>query len=869
MGSNQLIEGLGGLRLNGRLPPSDEDDVFKRFHQQHPNADTTKARVLLDLGCLIREYYPDYDEPDVDELKLLAEDYQIRSLARIESTSFRADGPRQSPPAGSRSDDCANHEAAAPVENWASVQSFVQPFVGEDHNALLKTMDEYVLVKDVYNFSMSVVQSSGCGKSRLVDKAAKERFAFSLNLRETLSGHLGTYPPSDEEVRDYLLPKGVDTSDDLVRRYLAFLIAMFDVAERIARPWGLSTHSEIASKWHNYLTKGRSMQDTGENRRNFYKDVIKEAKEFPLPGLGEPVAPGAASATWTQVVEERLVTSYGRLVKVLHPDPKCPPSGCAFFIYIDEAHTLTDHPPRRNNGRDRSAYHSLGTALTYLKTIPVFALFLSTNSKLKSLAPTMASHPSARVFGAQTILFPPYTELPFDIFTGASKGSKGLCDRLDAKDSSITLKEMCSTEMLARFGRPLWFSLYDNRRTKSENIFDFAMRKLDPKRATVALATGTHCEHSDKDGHAMIAALDIRIQLSYDLTREVARSMVSTLVESYMRVVYAVPKHRDCMYSGYPSEPVLAEAASRLLNQKRHDGLNNNLPPIAFEGPEILSNALGGNLLARGERGEVIGRLLMTIAHDTIIMHRNPSYGHTPDFHSAIRVLDFLKCLFADRFHNIILNALPVAGRSGARTLKAAYKDAYINFSHFVQIDRENDHHIDIQYVCKLMLRGAAVNCAGTQRAVDLIIPVFFGDPVKDAICCDRTSVLQVQIKNRESIKNGHIDPKISNPPPGTPIISLFLELGSDMPSNEQNVSVQSGQRKPHNQSREDDHYFILAKGCTAKTYSVIPPEYNARYASLLQATTLAAEIPREGNAALARRQKALFKPTWKESWDW
>jgi hypothetical protein len=170
-----------------------------------------------------------------------------------------------------------------------------------------------------------------------------------------------------------------------------------------------------------------------------------------------------------ETAEEQLIASYSRLATVLYPSAAGPPlrsrgGGCAFFIYIDEAHTLTHDPPKENKDRDRSAYHSLGTALTYMKAVPVFTLFLSTNSKLRALAPTTASHPSARVFGAESILFPPYTELPYDIFT------KKLCARLNEDGSAVTLTEMCSAETLVRFGRPLsvlapYFCNFRSRRT--------------------------------------------------------------------------------------------------------------------------------------------------------------------------------------------------------------------------------------------------------------------------------------------------------------------------------------------------------------------------------------------------------------------
>jgi len=317
---------------------------------------------------------------------------------------------------------------------------------------LLRTIDKYMSTDRVYNLSMSIVQSSGCGKSRLVDKAAEERFAFPLNLRESLTQSVKTYPPADEEVREYLVPEKDTASDrDLTRRYVSFLTAMFSAAESVVSGWKLQEHSRIAKKWHSFLNEGQDFQSTGQNRRDFYRRVIESAKKLPNP-IFEVEVPSSGDVE----ASELLGDSYSRLAAALYPGHPGPPKEsskkrCAFFIYIDEAHTLTGDPPKWNNSRSRSAYHCLGSALTYMKTLPVFTLFLSTNSKLKSLAPTTASHPSARVFGDESILFPPYTELPFDIFT------EKLCERLEKKDSSssMALKKLCSTEVLVRFGRPL------------------------------------------------------------------------------------------------------------------------------------------------------------------------------------------------------------------------------------------------------------------------------------------------------------------------------------------------------------------------------------------------------------------------------
>ena len=305
-----------------------------------------------------------------------------------------------------------------------------------------------------------------------------------------------------------------------------------------------------------------------------------------------------------------------------------------------------------------------------------------------------------------------------------------------------------------------WSSQYEFGE-RSENIIDFASRKLAP--------------HQGRD--ADYAALDVRIRLSFDATNITSREVVSSLVASHMRLVYIVPEHREFMHSGYSSEPILAEAAASLLN----DGHGGTIfPSIASKGPDILAAAYGSDLLAPGERGETVGRLLMTIAHDSVIMKGNPNLS-TPEaiFHRPIRVIDFLQHLFHSTYHEVILDAGPVKARRDSKTLREAYKNAYLSFSHFA---RAGDvEAAKLGKINKLLLRGLALQCKSTQKSIDMAIPVFFGDAENGHISEENTSVLQVQIRNRKQRENERVNPDIVLvPKDGMPVLSLFLELGSE-----------------------------------------------------------------------------------------
>jgi hypothetical protein len=78
-------------------------------------------------------------------------------------------------------------------------QAFETEYAAPFPDILLTTMDLYTPRKGVtyYNRSLSIVQSSGMGKSRLVDHSARSRFTFPFNLHEPLpAGSQGMRPPA-------------------------------------------------------------------------------------------------------------------------------------------------------------------------------------------------------------------------------------------------------------------------------------------------------------------------------------------------------------------------------------------------------------------------------------------------------------------------------------------------------------------------------------------------------------------------------------------------------------------------------------------------------------------------------------------------
>lgn len=59
---------------------------------------------------------------------------------------------------------------------------------------------------------------------------------------------------------------------------------------------------------------------------------------------------------------------------------------------------------------------------------------------------------------------------------------------------------------------------------------------------------------------AKLAVLDVTLSLDYNYRHPDIYNNFSDMVARHMRTAYSIPGHRNSLSSGYPSEPVLAEA---------------------------------------------------------------------------------------------------------------------------------------------------------------------------------------------------------------------------------------------------------------------------------------------------------------------
>ncbi|KAG6829942.1 hypothetical protein H0H92_002846 [Tricholoma furcatifolium] len=770
------------------------------------------------------------------------------------------------------------------------------PYVGEAHVLLRDTIDE-IRMKEAsswhskftrYGNFFSIIQGSGTGKSRVVDKLSESVFTIPFVLRNEkdesgfhMSGIQG-YPVMDEY-------KGHGS-----RRWFP-LLDRFSVARNSASIVQRKYYLQYAQEWLE-KEKSNSLEDTilrwrqyvADDRIKFHTDASKsqlDSSEFELDSQNLLVMRNIQSkSTYTK-----------NIVKLLEARSKTNDSQKPYILfYFDEAHNLSMEKTSEADGSmSRTAYQCLCKAFSYFTDAPVFALFISTYSRLSEFSHvkedrSWSSRPSPQLGDPGEALHPPYVELPFDI--GPPSLSKIL-----VKEGAHTISEICAPTFMARFGRPLFWALSDHMDNENE-LVNLAVEKL-----------GVHYEGNLSPPYPIhepdfLPLLAIRVDLTFDSSREEAIYVESLLVASSMRTVYSVPDHRQYLWGGYPSEPILAEAASRKLYQLFSAAAQPPGESISASKLEMLINTyksqfpslllewfLSG-LLSKEESGAMVARLLLTLAHDLalfdmtkdLISDNRRLYDVT--FSQKIPVVKFLSALISPQYINDILDSTP--RNMNGSSLREAFKDAFVHFTHFV---RGHDAWIVTDQACMIfMARGAAIQGHATLPDLDLIIPVCMKDERLNRYIM---SAIFIQLKNVLKQQSVHIDVEDGGKgkfhffSPGDtdainqrPYITITMDLGisgsqyrtgypwtapssnlKEPATKRRTTHMQFSPSKVSQRKTTHPRYAINIFGCSPSTYNVVADKMD--YQTLLAPTSLLSEHPRQGKDFLdaVRNRKPFF----------
>ncbi|EJD42134.1 hypothetical protein AURDEDRAFT_186134 [Auricularia subglabra TFB-10046 SS5] len=655
------------------------------------------------------------------------------------------------------------------------------PLLGQTDIKLVKTLQASVAAGPAasrdYSNTVTKLQSSGTGKTRSTHETGKYVFSFPVCLLEGIGG--AAFPRPDISIRDLMIKPAGTLAEDMMYRmrysHIIRLLVVFAVQILDAQTWPVDeewprAYLTITNVWNFYL---RDHRDTLYNLVALRVEDLEQSfrKTSPQDSINHPwlnvdsaktkhalrvlhdvlrgtTTMGARTFEGDELLPEthqyRLSESemkdvqvtvdglIGRWETFTKTDMSAfwPTTEVGLFvlIYFDEAHVLLPKggPVTRPA---RTQYDHLLSVLNDLLQ-HIFAVFLSTSSQLRNFAPPQALAPSERHAKSEYVQ-PPITECPFDCF---------------ARNISLTtlkLEELSAIEFMARFGRPLFRTMLN---ANADEVDEEARAKL-VMRLVVAKLTGLDlrdvANYRRYSEIARLAVLDVRMCLDYETRKFLSVEMEADLVAFHLRLAYSVPGDRRYMYSGYSSEPLIAEAAACVMRAWMWHWSDASL---VWNPLDELAARMKESLLDRGERGEVVGRYILIHAYDLAMMllHNGTVGGWS--FSAGCPLNTFIKGLFCQPTADEVLDCYPDnIAASASESFSTAFKFAYVRFTHFARlIDTSGLTTVGL---AAAFIRGMAFIAKAGQILVDLIIPVLID--CRKPVSPENMTAILVQIKRR------------------------------------------------------------------------------------------------------------------------
>ncbi|QRV85662.1 hypothetical protein RhiJN_13680 [Ceratobasidium sp. AG-Ba] len=750
-------------------------------------------------------------------------------------------------------------------EEEATIKAWNIPYIGEAARVLRSNLDQMNSERraDDYANYVPIVQSSGTGKSRAVDELAQQVFTipFRLFVRQGDTG----YPAADEGISKRLMDG--DTVEEVRQRQGIFFERLFGaVYDELEKMPNYGSQEALAQAFRNRLET-----DERRARSQLYKNVCDETVKMCQHHDSNPITTSVPMERQSsnQTPEYSIALA---LINLIRRKSGVPPSdvyeerkaddGCKrkvwLCVYFDESHPLTEHVLEPLSSQSRTAYQILCWVINRLRKLDVFFVFLSTQSLMSVYSPPQSLFCSARVINDTTPgVQAPICEMSFDCWSGG--------DHL-MEPYQKTLQEVCEPAFMVRFGRPLFWTRYEGGDDYvKRNILSFARRKL----------AGNLDDDLPKD--AELAVLMFRIGLSFDKTRKCAPEREGHLVKAHMITAYSIPNHREFMYAGASSEPILAEAAAQLMDK------NDTWSTLA----NTLFKLCNSGMILKGERGELLARLLLTKAHDWAVISKSTVARPPREFTRPVLLADFLEALVGEANKNAIMMAKPNNVRDGPTLADSGLGQAMLNFTHWAKAEDNCSVMDDAAWVA--LTRSMAWQCCDGQPDVDLVTPLML--PMKGAKLGPYTvSAIFWQIKNRATptrvdidaerlgffshcprnqLLSEHISSEVVN---SRPYLTIVLNLGvsstslrtySDDPKPAVLVSP-SKRISGRDSSSKTTHprYAISISGCSHHTFpNLIPESDEHKYDIILSPGNCIVDHARQdpGSLRLIRQQKPLW----------
>lgn len=193
-------------------------------------------------------------------------------------------------------------------------------------------------------------------------------------------------------------------------------------------------------------------------------------------------------------------------------------------------------------------------------------------------------------------------------------------------------------------------------------------------------------------------------------------------VADYMHVCMSVEDGMESLYAIAPSEPILSEAASWIMQDAN-----------IFFLPDALKIILSDFGIEQGECAQLLVTSFFTWARDQVVF-RNPSIH--PGWHCQhFSVNKLFSHLFSDSVFDSISGDIPSLYHSEAtrRPFRSVFDEAIMHFNHFIK--PQVRQIMARQYLSLNIARGAAALGTNCQPDIDAVFPYLYGgidlDPKK------------------------------------------------------------------------------------------------------------------------------------------
>ncbi|KAI0295042.1 hypothetical protein B0F90DRAFT_1820770 [Multifurca ochricompacta] len=581
----------------------------------------------------------------------------------------------------------------------ATLRAWGSPFKGNAATSLLLTIESYLdKRRDVYARQTSIVNSSGTGKSRMVDEVATKIITIPICLRSSKSQG---FPPPDIELRNWLCSVGGDSDPDAPSKKLhGFVYALLTITEKhdvapqesttIGRDRGrprldtallVQEHQEkLAKAFREHMTVGQGFRSSNDYRKYSFKAVVDEATtKLPSPS---PYAVDGNGVREAGLELCQFVDPEGCLD--LLEGPRRP----LVILAFDESHVLGDTPP----GKGWTLFAELRRTLRELVELPVFSLFLSTAGKFHVFSPEIGKDPSNQVANMNLSVLHLISEISFnDLMT-------------PPEEDSVTVDDMVDDKWITHLGRPLFGTHYDSLvKVKAERELMVLTKQK--------LLDGSITLDEDLNGKGALACLSFRFSLEFNLVHSYDRELARTQVECYVNARWLTVSHRNIerhmrlclvatteledMITVVGSEPYLAEAARMIIS-----GAGVNPIRCLVENSEL-------DCVDCGQRGELAATLIVMQARDAASFVTKRRW---------VFVADLMKALLPASAYDEVKESLPTLSRRDEdKPFESAFKGYCPWFNHVIKV--KNSDKISVDSLWEFITQGAMISSLTTNVA--------------------------------------------------------------------------------------------------------------------------------------------------------